>query len=302
MPYPYPELRSIIQLKCAPKEYQRVITRFTKADGRIMDERLVEPVYQFLLPDVTYARCPICGHILKCRVDIYSLQGWAVGPEFDQSLYPDGYQAADFRAKTFVSMPDDFPPRITPKDVFDGVQKFAHCEHFLGVHKFLNLHGALPPFNYFINYGEVPYVEPWILESSIPGFSILHALPVCKIENDDFLPAYTIFSLTYFCPNRASLFDEWREDAKKSMNSDPEYYPGLISPGYFFKERNRIHDLAYFANIGRLGFLDFTQPQSPLIIGKGVSLPIIFNHIEGRSYFEWENGEFKNHFEGAIIK
>lgn len=268
-----------------------------------MDERLGDLEYQSLLPTVTYAHCPICGYVLKCRADIYNVfSRWEVGPRFSQVLYPYGYRVLSIRDGINYTIPADYPMEINESDMFNGTQEFAHCEHFFGIHKFLNLHNSPLPFAHYTNYGEVPYVNRWLFESHTSGYAVLFAIPICKVENDSFVPAYTIFSLTYFTSDRKALIEEWRDNQKRAMAEDPEYYPGLIEVTYLLSHRDQSHDLAFYATLGKLGYLDFSKLHLPLRIEKGIVLPKIYRYIEGRSYYEWSNGRYLKYHRGEMLE
>ena len=50
---------------------------------------------------------------------------------------------------------------------------------------------------------------------------------------------------------------------------------------------------ATLATQGKLGYLDFTQPDLPLRIGPGTQLPALYRNIQGAHYsYMWRNGEF----------
>lgn len=287
MTYPYPELLPLLQLKCTPAQYQRVIARFTREDGLwVKDELLADPEYQSLLPSLTYAHCPICGYTLEGLVDVYQFEKGVTYPELNQMLYPFGYNVISFNPAVHYTVPADYPHSINVNAVFDGTQKFAHCKHFLGVHNFVNYHGSLP-YPHGACHGEVPWLNTWMVDFNTPGFAVIFAFPICKIENDAFVPAYTIFSLSYFSPDRDGLLEEWQVSQRQIMDRDPEYYPSLVTVLLTSRRGKAPHDLVEYAKEGKLGYLDINQSDSPLQIGLGTVLPKMYWHIEGRSYFEW---------------
>jgi len=189
---------------------------------------------------------------------------------------------------------------ITEGPVSQGTPEFAHCAHFFGIHAFLNLHEVPPPNTYYWPNatGEVPYVTPWFFPDDIPTYAVLHALPICRIEEDTFVPTYTVFSLTYFSQDRKEILTRWRERVRNEGLDDPEYYPTLLATPYSYSDqahRTARYDLAGWAYRGKLGFLDITQPDLPLSIGKGTELPEIYRNIQGRlAKYTWSRGRLKS--------
>ena len=277
MAYPYPELTKLLEFRCTSYEYQQIITPFILQDGTLLNPPKSHLYWQ-ILPEYTIAECPICGYRVQSLADTYSLIGWYGSPlALLQSLY---------RSDT---------PAITEGPVSQGTPKFAHCEHFLGIHRFLNLHEVPPPNTYYWpnRTGEVPYVTPWFFPDDIPTYAVLHALPICRTEGDTFVPTYTVFSLTYFSQDRREILRRWRERIREGPN-DLEYYPSLLAIPYSYSDqahRTARYNLSDWAYRGKLGFLDITQPDLPLSIGQGIELPEIYRNIQGRlAKYIWSRG------------
>jgi len=190
-------------------------------------------------------------------------------------------------------------PEIAAGPVSYGTPKFAHCPHFFGIHAFLNLHEVPPPNTYYWSNstGEVPYVTPWFFPDDISTYAVLHALPICRIVDDAFVPTYTVFSVTYFSQDRKEILTRWRERVQNEGLRDPEYYPSLLAipNSYSSAGRSAQHDLVTWARQGKLGFLDITRPPLPLVVGLGTELPGIYQHIQGRlAKYTWSRGQLKS--------
>jgi hypothetical protein len=272
--YPYPELVPQLQFRCTPAVYQQVVAEYIiSRSGRFVlpcSEVLQTTKYWQLLPQYTFARCPICGNCYTHSADTYSLRGWNASNDRLLALY-----------------------RYVPYQPL--------CAHFLGIHEFMNLHDQEPSeLGYLANSaGEVPRLTPWFLPEDIPSFAVLHALPICRIEAEQFVPAYTVFILTYFSENPGLLLERHYQTEAERGRGDPEYYPGFFSlPGltrnYDEKLSAPYYELDQRADRGQLGWLDYTRADLPLCLGTGKRLPGIYRHVEGRRYmYTWRDGRFQ---------
>ncbi|MDQ2805324.1 MAG: hypothetical protein M3Z04_00160 [Chloroflexota bacterium] len=125
----------------------------------------------------------------------------------------------------------------------------------------------------------------WYLPADIRSYVVLHALPICRIEHDRFVPRYTAFTLSYFSTNKAAVLA--RHDASEAHRAigDPDYYaaatfePPAATPT---PASAPLYDLAAWADTGRLGWLDYTDPTLPLRIGRGADLPALYRTMVGR--------------------
>lgn len=281
MIYPFPQLTGLLEIRCAPHEYQQIIAPLISSRGRLQPPPK-DHVYWRILPEYTVAECPICAYRLQSLVDTYSLIGWGSFRGLVQSLYRSDMDS------------------ITAGPVSQGTPKFAHCAHFFGIHEFLNLHKVPPPnTDYWSNRtGEVPYITPWFFPDDVPTYAVLHALPICRIEEGTFVPTYTVFSVTYFSQDRKEILTRWRERVKNEGLGDPEYYPSLLAIPHSYSAyawRSAQHDLVTWTHQGKLGFLDITQPNLPLSIGKGIELPEIYRNIQGRlAIYTWRRGQLES--------
>lgn len=271
MSYPYPQLVPLLQFHCAPDEYQRVIAAYIGWSGGIA-RRDAGVDYWQIIPSYTYAYCPVCGTRYHEPADTYSIRGWA---------------SYNFLLKTLYVLEGYYP---TPKP----------CPHFVGLHVLLNLHDEQPRELDHLenNTGEVPYITPWYFSSDFESYVVLHALPICRIENDEFVPRYTVFSLTYFCRDPDLLLRHLAAQAEEErVREDPEYYPATVwPPGHIDKKQynEALYDLARWAERGQLGWLDITKADWPLCLRAGMQLPEMYRQIRGRRWkYAWEKGRIE---------
>lgn len=270
MSYPYPLLTKQLQFLCTPEEYQEIATHqnlvqaHVIVDGRASESQYPEAArYLSILPTYTYAECPIC-HI-RCveKFDTYGLRG----PNFK---HPLGYS-------------------MRPRNPV--------CPHFFGYHIFDNLHNQEPieveQFKVF--WGEVPYITSWLIADDLPSVTVLHGLPICRIENGQFVPTYTMFLLTYFSEDPDWLYERFKQQERDHYSG---YYLGdaivpLLTAGP--SGSNTIsYDLEFYAQNGRLGWMDVNHDEMPLRIGKGIQLPDMYKNINGTrgNVLYWGFGKF----------
>jgi hypothetical protein len=165
--------------------------------------------------------------------------------------------------------------------------------HFVGLSRITNLHNQVPSeMNYFSNpYGEIPYVTYWLLPEQVESYAVLHALPVCRIEDGQFVPRYTYFFVSYFSESATQLFELAKASEYEAARQDKEYYGAPA--GKVLSPRRSIWNLRLppLAKRGILGYLDTSTLDLPLIIGRNTKLPNKYRRTAGidREY-SWEGG------------
>ncbi len=177
------------------------------------------------------------------------------------------------------------------------------CSHFLGTHKFINLHNQEPTeIDHLSNAtGEAPRLSPWFLPDDVSSYVVLHALPICRIVEEKFMPSYTLFILTYFSEDPKLLLKRHLQAQAEFGKGDPEFYATTVTlPALYKTDVDEIpasyYALEKTAKEGKLGWMDFSQPGLPLSIGTGNQLPRIYRSMEGKRYkYVWRNGKF-NHY------
>jgi len=226
--------------------------------------------YWDILPRYDYACCPFCGRRYSGLIDTYSISNNKV---------------------SLVDLVDSTQWGI-PKRLNQASQ-ISPCKHFLGIHRFVNLHKNIlsaSDFSYreagLFGYrfegatSEVPYITAGYFGSSnIPAFAVLHTLPICRIVDDVFVPTFSLFIITYFSASPAETRDGYYKLGTEHNKPGLDYFG---SNADFPKESNSIqYDLASWTKKGVLGWMDFTRPELSLRIGKDEQLPVIYRSIEG---------------------
>jgi hypothetical protein len=125
------------------------------------------------LPAYTFARCPFCSVENVERLNTYSAYGWSVS-----------YGRAVFNSRLVVH----------------------HCNHFTLVQSFFHFHGIWPAEAKGLFGPEVPHVIGHLLESD-RCLAVIHALPICRIEDQAFVPRYTLFMVSYFSERPEEAYD-----------------------------------------------------------------------------------------------
>lgn len=261
--YPYSVLIHLLQLSTDATEYQRIVTKYQDKELRSLQLSLGLD-YWAEIPDYLCTRCPLCGASRTETIDTYSLLGWSTVTELSKQIYIGWGN-----------------PRQTRES----------CSHLFTHHCFINLHGRIPLelWAFSNRTGEAPIVTPWFLPDDIPSYVVLHALPICRIEDAHFIPSYTLFVLSYYSENPELV---WQRHLEAERQGGGEWSRSLAAPDQL-PSASIYYDLQHWATQGKLGYLDFTQSELPLRIGPGTQLPALYRNIQGTHYsYMWRNGEF----------
>jgi hypothetical protein len=212
-----------LQLLCSVKTYNEL----TKGD---FNPWRASSQYWPNIPNYLVSRCPFCGLEYFAQYDTYSL--------------------AHTRSYT------EFGRRIAAGDNYEHETK--HCEHFV----------AYQPFNYLNEFDEViergkpyesdaPGVQPHLLPAEIESIAVIHALPVCRVEKNQFVPRFTKFLVVYFSPDRRAIKLRWQNEGEP-RDPDSDYEDVLIG-------NNKVDtNFAYWLKRGKLKWLDLDKPDLPL--------------------------------------
>ncbi|MEZ4681960.1 MAG: hypothetical protein R2932_47895 [Caldilineaceae bacterium] len=177
------------------------------------------------LPKYTLARCPLCGAEYVGHIDTYSLQTW-------RRLHPEihGY-------------------------VYRNIYEYKQCSHFVAVQTFLNLNNNIPTeIPYLANgNGDVPIITPELFIDEFDASAVIHSLPICRIENEQFVPRYAIYVITYYSTNPT----ETRNQAMTSLYADAEnvHWGTLFDSSDRMVTEPMVGKLAEWAKQGKLHWL-----------------------------------------------
>jgi len=230
----------LLQIELTPSEYKTILP---ETDPTLYPNEQ----YSLRMPRYKIAQCPICGSIYTAQVDTYSIRHWS-GATTGECLF--------------------------------STNEDQGCDHFILVHHFINLNRRkLVKSNFFINGSEVPYIIVPLLDEGgtldIPlssVYAVMHALPICTIENDHFTPYYDLYILTYYGEH---AFDRRLKIVGQWQHGTPLHQ---IVPG---KQSNqRWWDLSYWVEKEKLWWLDANDPKLPLRHEVVQKFP--YSRIQGR--------------------
>jgi hypothetical protein len=225
----------------------------------------LQATYWQSMPDYVIARCPLCGATYHSRLDTYSLAYWP-RPAYGNEIFKPSVQEID-------------------------------CSHFVVVHHFLNLNGVIPiELDYKMLGCEVPYVIPVFLPDDVESYAVMHALPICRIEDGQFVPRYSAYLITYCSESPDILMERrWQISSSESV---------LVSRG--LRTRNS-WDLARWVQAGKLQWLDAESPDLPLRTGPAEAFP--YANVQGHREYtniyrhgQWEDQSFFAHLRRLIRK
>jgi hypothetical protein len=238
---PLPNLR-LLRVELSVGEYERV------ASNRLARPYLPNPNSPFLsyldkLPSYVIARCPLCLEENVEKIDTYSIRTWG------------GLNAGD--------------------SVFSS-RRSTYCRHFALAQTFFHFHGIWPTGARISVGPEVPYVIGHLLEDGWCQ-AVIHALPVCRIEDNTFVPRYTLFMVSYFSsvPKIAYkvLLDHNRPYGEVGVNK--VFLPNVV--------REHWWDLRQWVSAGLLHWMDGSDPDLPIRTHDAEAFP--YGEITGRRFF-----------------
>jgi hypothetical protein len=147
--------------------------------------------YGARLPEYTLALCPICGGRVTERIDTFSLAGagwWISEPRgfgwfgrrlqmVYETLYPLAYKR------------------------FTEPSYEAECVHAQAVHYGVNLNSIIPDDVEQARYVVIGSERPGVLRPFMEreeSSAVVHALPVGRLDDEEWQPRYTAYFVTYF--------------------------------------------------------------------------------------------------------
>lgn len=125
------------------------------------------------LPVYSIARCPFCFEENTERLNTYAMDGWHTG-----------YGSAIFDSRAIVQ----------------------HCKHFALTQSFFHFQNIWPSEANGMLGPEVPHVIGHLLSSG-HCLAVIHALPICRIEDSVFVPRYILFMVSYFSEKPKEAYD-----------------------------------------------------------------------------------------------
>ena len=239
-----------------PEEYLALMSHIKQSYWMLTEREEVE-TYWRRLPTYLFARCPLCGAEYTSVADTHSIRRWLTTPEGHNSIF-----SVDFQKEG--------------------------CAHFTAVQSFINLNGFIPTeVNYLSGKcGDVPIVIPELLLDEFDAGAVVHSLPICRVEGNEFVPRYSLYTVTYYsnAPGEARprSYDLRFPDFK---NDDDD-----SSPLFLFDSSGRIRrepvvgDLRHWVERGKLHWLDLDDPTLPLKSGPVSDFPYAGIQGIGRSY------------------
>jgi hypothetical protein len=249
-----------LKITFTPAEYDALIShkayqhagQFFRADAK--------EDYWGNLSEYVLARFPFCKTVFTETLDTHGLSGWIIHPDFANFVYK--------RPKS----PYDYP-----------------CVHFVAVQTFINLHGIVPDeLKYFSNQSEVPFVMPVFVPDDLQAYAVMHSLPICRIENGQFVPRYSLYTIAYYS-NRPDILRERRR--AEYRGEDYGHFPMLYTWRTLkFEHLDEAWDLPLWVQKGKLLWLDLEQNGLPLKSEPVEAFP--YADIEGmRKSYRYHQGQ-----------
>lgn len=243
----FAKVSKLLEITFTPDDYISLMTKYALASKTLWPDMEIN-TYWTKLPRHIFARCPYCNAEYISSVDTHGLFGWFTSLQ-------SGAIAAN-------------------EALFVKKYQMGNCAHYSGIQTFINLNGNLPVelSSLHNDCGDIPLISPELLTCDTV-VAVMHSLPVCRIENNLFIPRYSVYSITYFA--------EEPEQARKQAlaRKFPNFKPDLegYSPAYLYDDSSRIKyeplvgELQEWIRQGKLFWLDLdvsTLPLTSLSIAK----------------------------------
>lgn len=197
------------------------------------------------LPEYLVARCPFCHAAYRSPLDTHSLKYWRINPE-----------------KSIA--------------VFTYERQTIECRHFVAVQSFVNLNGHFyEEFNRlempaFVNdNGDIPFVSPKLLPAALPSTAVIHSLPICDLEQNQFTPRYSLYMITYYAKEPKAVLEDYHRNTRVGPD---DYFPLLEFPEYMYRHPEAA-DLKQWVAQEKLQWLDPFSPELPLKAGPADAFP-----------------------------
>ncbi len=240
-----------LRIELSPTEYEVLCDPFR--DGRgdhsppYRDNEQTRHFWKHI-PEYVTGRCPLCGACDTEPLDTYgNLHSW-------------GHSEESF---------------------YRNAQRHIGCEHFVGVQTFIHLNGIV--LNKYSGSPEIPYVMPIFLAHDPESHAVIHCLPICRVEEERFVPRYLAFMLTYYSLEPQALFDENAKRWEPGM--------GMVRRMFPWESDN---NLSHWVTRGRLWWLDLDQDQDDLPLRNEPVEEFPYANIEGiRTRFSYIKGKLR---------
>jgi hypothetical protein len=190
------------------------------------------------LPDYVIARCPFCLAKNIEKIDTYSLLKW-----YGKMAHGG----------------------VLGLDVFDMDLVIHHCQHFALVQKFFSF-SEVPEEakGRAITEDARPYVIGHLLESGLCR-AVIHALPICRIEGNEFIPSYTLVMISYFSQDPPDATD-WESPVYRAVHRyNSRYYQTWESSTYLYLPLGlgepHWGDLSHWVSAGQLYWVDASDQE-----------------------------------------
>lgn len=216
----FADISKLLQIKFEVEEYRKLIEQFGENLLRAGTTDYLNRLPQYLI-----ASCPFCHVPYIASFDTHSLM-------------PNMFYPTNFRS------------------LFRDDAKEHKCRHFVAVARFINLNGELPQeyARWHNSLGDVPVVVPILIKEDYEA-AVIHSLPICRVEKDDFVPRYVVYITTYYSTSVDKTIKARRAELASLPNIDNDILT-LLDGSFAAREEPIVKDLAHWVRIKKLYWLD----------------------------------------------
>ncbi|MCB0049589.1 MAG: hypothetical protein KDE24_08610 [Caldilinea sp.] len=239
----FPKTIAHLRATFTPEEYLALMNRIRQS-RRLFSEKDEVKTFWNRLPIYLFARCPLCGGEFTSPADTHSLFEWLTTPN-------------------------------SGRYIFSWQLQKEGCFHFTGVQTFIHLNNQVPKeIKYFSGEcGDIPIVLPELLRDEFHASAVMHSLPICRVEGNEFVPSYSLYTVTYYsdAPGEARPRSY---DLRFPGEGDEESGPlPLFDSSARIRREPLVADLRHWVERGKLHWLDLEDPALPLKYGPAGDFP-----------------------------
>ncbi len=202
-----------------------------KYSSYVDEDEATEEAAKFwqVISEYLVSRCPLCGVPLTVRVDTHDLKRMLDTIGHGEYLYSPCY-----------------------------------CDkHFVSIQTFINLNGFIPEeLSYYSGKSEVPYIMPIFLPAEPPSYAVMHSLPICRLEDNRFVPRYSLFILTYYSADPDETIRRRLLEIDDQVKGDIHWDVPIMYT--WARADKEAWDLPLWVRLGRLRWLDIDRDDLPL--------------------------------------
>lgn len=237
---------SFLEFKVSAQKYLNIV--HAREEENIV--LVMDSDYWNIIPNYTVSVCPYCYTLYEEKIDTYSLRYWQTDPPTGNYVYWDKPE-----------------------------ENRSYCKHLVYTQPFIHLHGIIPqtsPTELYYSMSittEVPHVIGLLLKEEFETQAVIHSIPICRIENDTFVPRYTLYMITQYAA-------EPNEQKEILISEDSQGRWTNLIPPRNDQENEEWFELTAWVQRGKLSWIE-PENRDVVLLSRDIN-KFPYAHIQGR--------------------